>query len=359
MSLPSGPLTPNLYVIMVGGPSTGKSQAVAAAKSVLIPPTKFVLTPGSVTRAGLEDFMNKNIQLRTAPNGSKLASNECISLTGEMQGILPDQDLGHLTLYNELYDTLDRYGAVTRTHGEIKLEAPFCSILTGAQPSFLKITLPEAAWGMGFMSRAMMIWDVKPERRSIFKGTVVDTKLLEDLRHDLKDIFDSFGWMKWSPEAEALYNTWWVEAGGEPIPQHARLKMGYNGRREFQMLKLAMIYSLAESSDLLVEEHHVRSAIYTLLEAEAQMHHIFAEMGTAGTINAVEDIIDVVRNNTAAGRDTNEGDLIQMMINRFQPNQIHKMIQNLRDARIIELSNGADVQGIRKFKLGPKVDMSG
>jgi energy-coupling factor transporter ATP-binding protein EcfA2 len=110
---------PNLFVLLVAGPGSGKSQTVKAIKSVLIPATGISTIPASVTRAGLQDYMVDNLKTRIAPDGSQIPSNECIALSDEMQGILPEHDIGHLTLYNELYEVASVYKARTRYHGEL------------------------------------------------------------------------------------------------------------------------------------------------------------------------------------------------------------------------------------------------
>ena len=357
MQTPSGIMPPNLYVILVGGPGTGKSQVCAASSTILLPATGYSMIPPSVTRAGLEDYMQGNMKQRKAPDGSILISNECIGLADEMQGILPDQDLGHLTLYNRLYDNPSTHKAVTRSNGEVKLESPYCSLLTGAQPSFLGLTMPEQAWGMGFMSRSIMIWGTAPPRQSIFSRKEVNQKLKADLIVDLKSVFNHHGYMHWSRAAETLYDTWWVEHGGMPIPKHKRLQMGYNSRREFHMMKLAMICSLAESNDLIVEERHVVEAIKSLLDAESQMQFIFNEMTSAGSTMALEDIIDFVRINTANDRDTPEADIRMMLMQRFSSTQVHHHVENLIMSGALKNVGGSAAVGFRKFRIGDKVGL--
>jgi hypothetical protein len=348
-------LHPNLFVELVGGPGTGKSQAVTAARSLFIPATGSSIIPASVTRAGMEDYMQKNLQQTKSPDGGLLLSHECIGLSEEMQGILPDQDLGHLTLYNILYDLPKLHKAVTRTHGEVALESPYCSILTGAQPAFLATTMPEQAWGMGFMSRSIMVFDVPRQRRSMFELRDVDHKLKADLIVDLKQIASLFGWMVWSKEAEALYNEWWVENGGQPVPAAKRLAMGYNARRELHMAKLAMISSLSRSDDLLVELEDVANAIRLLLKFEQQMNSIFQEMASTGSMVALQDVIDKIRADTAEGRSTDESTIIQLLMQRFPSTQVHSMIGNLIDSRVIKNVGNLDVKGCRKFQAGDAV----
>jgi hypothetical protein len=353
-------LCPNFFIELVAGPGSGKSQAVSAARSVFVKATKMSIIPASITRAGLEDYMVSNLKTRKNPDGSALMSNECIGLSEEMQGILPDQDLGHLTLYNILYDLPSLHVAVTRSNGEVRLEAPYCSILTGAQPAFLATTMPEQAWGMGFMSRSILVFDTQQKRRSAFEHREVDYKLQADLIHDLKLIHETIGWMEWSPDAIALYEEWWTKNGGLPIPTAKRLAMGYNARRELHMMKLAMVMSLSESSDLIVQLSHVAKAIELLLLTEERMKGIFNEMAATGSMVALEEAIDLVRGKAAAGGSLDESAMIEFLMQRFPPNQVHAIVANLLASNGIAIAKGsADVRGCRKFTLGSKVNILG
>lgn len=349
-------LHPNLFIELVGGPGTGKSQSVNAVRSIFLPATNSSIIPPSVTRAGMEDYMQGNLQQSKSPDGSLLLSHECIGLSEEMQGILPDQDLGHLTLYNILYDLPKQHKAQTRTHGAVALEAPYCSILTGAQPAFLATTMPEQAWGMGFMSRSIMVFDTPRERRSMFELRDVDQKLKADLIHDLKEITSYYGWIDWSEKAVALYHEWWVVHGGQPIPSSKRLAMGYNSRRELHMAKLAMVHALSRREttpdNLLVEVLDVAAAIKDLLHFEQQMKHIFIEMAATGSMVALADVIDRVKTDSAEGKDTQEATLIEMLMQRFPSTQVHSLIENLITAKAIVLQGGVNIKGIRKFRAG-------
>lgn len=356
-------LSPNLFMEMVGGPGTGKSQCVKAMKSVMVPATKMSFIPASVTRAGLEDYMTGNMKTRKSPDGTALMSNECIGLSEEMQGILPDQDLGHLTLYNILYDLPNMHMAVTRSNGEVRLEAPYCSIFTGAQPAFLAMSMPEGAWGMGFMSRSILIFDTPGQRRSAFEHQDIDHALLKDLIHDLKEIHALHGWMSWEPDAKVLYEEWWVNHGGLPVPQAKRLAMGYNSRRELHFLKFAMIMSLSRSNDLLVTLEDVGRAIETLLFFESKMKHIFDEMSQTGSMIAIQDVLDVVKNNSASGVTTDESKLVELLMQRFPSTQVHATIENLISSGAITSDDakgkplGLPAKGFRKFLVGKRTSI--
>jgi len=348
--------TPNLYFMLVSGPGAGKSQTVKAVKSVLLPATGFSFVPQSVTRAGLQDYMQENLKTRRAPDGALLPSNECIALSDEIQGILPEHDIGHLTFYNELYDTLSTYQAVTRSNGTVRLESPYCSIITGVQPAFLAMTIPEQAWGMGFMSRTIMIFDQAKVRTSAFDYEDVDHKLKADIIADLKQIRTLYGYFKWEKGAKALYEEWWVKNGGPPVPQNKRLAMGYNARRDLHFFKLAMAFSLSRGNDLLVTINDASRAVEYLVRSEDRMRHIFNEMASTGAVAAYGDVIDAVRIRAADGGHMPEADLIHMLMDRFQPTQINALIDNLLSSQVLGIKPGTIVgAGLRSFVPGLKM----
>jgi len=348
--------TPNLYFMLVSGPGAGKSQTVKAVKSVLLPATGFSFVPQSVTRAGLQDYMQENLKTRRGPDGTLLPSNECIALSDEIQGILPEHDIGHLTFYNELYDTLSTYQAVTRSNGTVRLESPYCSIITGVQPAFLAMTIPEQAWGMGFMSRTIMIFDQAKTRTSAFDHEDVDHKLKADIISDLKTIRTLYGYFKWEKGARQLYEEWWVKNGGPPVPQNKRLAMGYNARRDLHFFKIAMTFSLSRSNDLLVTVKDAGRAIEYLTRSEDRMRHIFNEMASTGAVAAYGDVIDAVRVRAADGGCMPEADLIHMLMDRFQPTQINALIDNLLSSQVLAVKPGSIIgAGLRSFIPGLKM----
>lgn len=350
-------LNPNLFILLIGGPGSGKSQTIAATRQVMLPATNINVIPSSVTRAGLLDYMQQNMNQRKLPNGGITVSNECIALSEEMQGILPEHDIGHLTLYNELYDVRGVYKARTRTHGQLDLEYPYCSIITGAQPAFLATTLPEQAWGMGFMSRSIMVFDQPRERSDAFAEGGLDHALQTQLIMELKKRLSLFGYFTWSEPAQALYREWWVKHGGPPIPQNKRLAMGYNARRDLHFFKLAMIYSLSRGMDLRVEVEDVKLAISLLLRTEQNMRHIFTEMSNTGAMVAIQDVLDLVRQEAADGGFVHESTLINLLMQRFQPTQIHAIIDNLEKSGMIEARGQLNARGFREFVPGKKLTL--
>lgn len=350
-------LTPNMFIALLAGPGAGKSQAISAIRQILIPACDINLIPASVTRAGLQDYMQENQQKRTAPDGALMLSNECIALSEEMQGILPEHDIGHLTLYNELYDVRSVYKARTRSNGEINLQSPYCSIITGAQPAFFATTLPEQAWGMGFMSRLIMVFAAPRARTSAFEHDDLDRQMQSKLITDLREISKRYGYFKWDKGARALYETWWVERGGPPIPGAKRLAMGYNSRRDLHFFKLAMGYSLSRSSELVVTAEDATKAIALLLKTEKQMNNVFNEMAQAGATLALADVIETVKAQSIEGKPVAESTLMHLLMQRFPSTQTRSLIDNMIKTGMLKQVGGLEGVGgvgFRTFVPGEK-----
>jgi len=218
------------------------------------------------------------------------------------------------------------------------------------------MTIPEQAWGMGFMSRCIMIFDQAKTRTSAFDYEDVDHKLKADIIADLKQIRTLYGYFKWVKQAKQLYEEWWVKNGGPPIPQNKRLAMGYNARRDLHFFKTAMTFSLSRGNDLMVTVKDASRAIEYLVRSEDRMRHIFNEMASTGAVAAYGDVIDAVRIRSADGGCMPEADLIHMLMDRFQPTQINALIDNLLSSQVLGLRVGSITGvGLRSFVPGSKM----
>jgi hypothetical protein len=201
----------------------------------------------------------------------------------------------------------------------------------------------------------MMVFDVAPPNRNIFHYPMPDHKLLADLIHDLKIIHSLGGWMEWDEGAQEFYRRWWVDGNGEPKPTAARLAQGYNARRGIHFLKLSMIMSISRSNSLIVTQQDTIRALQFQLETEDNMRHIFSEMSQSGSSSALNDAIEMVKVDSAAGRVTDEAVLITMLMARFPSTQVKSIIDNLISSESIEITGAIQSYGCRKFCIGRKV----
>lgn len=279
---------PNMFVLLVAPPGVGKSVGIKHASDLVMRTNKIAMAPEDVTKASLIDAMQEAKKIFTVPPKIMLEYHSLFVSADELGVLLPSHDLAFLNTLNVLYDNRPRYKE-TRRHREkdLILEAPQINILAGTQPDYMGTLLPAEAWGMGFMTRIMMIYHGKPSKPKLFgpKGVKLDTK---DLLHDLNMVAELHGEFTWHPDAEAELTEWYGR-DLEPVPTHSKLKH-YVARRVLHVLKLSMISSAARRNDLVIEVEDVDRARAWLLEAEALMPEVFKDMGGSSDKQVIEDL---------------------------------------------------------------------
>lgn len=166
------------------------------------------------------------------------------------------------------------------------MENPQITMLAGTQPDFLASLLPPEAWGMGFMSRTVMIYSGQAIKPDLFGAKKVVGR--KDLGHDLAAVTKLRGEMSFTQEAQNVFVAWY-DAGLPPVPTHLKLKH-YNTRRTLLALKLCMVSSAARGDDLVIELDDVQRVQSWILEAEALMPEIFKDMSGKSDREVINDM---------------------------------------------------------------------
>lgn len=241
------------------------------------------MAPKSVTRASLVDELSeaqRRIPLNTK-EGLIEYSSLCVS-AGELGVLIPSHDLDFLSVLNHIYDNPPLHSEKRRTHKiNHQIINPQLNILAGTQPAYLANLLPEEAWGMGFMSRQIMVYSGTPVLVDLFpdllSGPDLFTQALRaSLSLDLGQVCELYGKMVWDTEAAEELKRWYKE-GMPPVPEHSKL-VHYVGRRILHVIKLSIIASMSRGNDLKITLLDLSRARDWLLEVEVSMPDIFREM---------------------------------------------------------------------------------
>lgn len=280
-----GPIFPHLYTVLVGLPSSGKTNAIRLAHDMWQKMNGLHVAPDNVTREALVDALSRS--LRTIINGGDSAYTfSALNIACSEFGVFfMNHDLGFLSLMNHLYDSQSNHREERRTKGAIEIIRPHLVLLAGVQPDYLGTFLPEAAWGMGFTARLIMIYSAPIRKKSFFLSKPWLTPALVD---ELKRIFALKGEFRWTDAAVAEQMAW-IEAGCPPQPTHNRLSH-YAGRRDLLVAKLSMISAASNSSALEVTVDDWERAKDWLLEAEKFMPDIFHAMTQRSDAQVIADL---------------------------------------------------------------------
>lgn len=264
--------------------------AIGAAERFWHFTKKLKVAPRSVTRASLVDVLADAKRSIPVQGGANLVEYSSLQVAADEFGVLVSaHDLDFLSVLNKLYDNPPVHSEKRRTAKiDHTIINPQLTILAGTQPSFLANLLPEQAWGMGFMSRQVMIYSGTPIRVKLFKLTLKDQALRSCLLFDMGQMAEIMGQMHADDEVENELQRWYDE-GMPPTPEHSKL-VHYNGRRIMHINKLMMISSLSRNNSLQITMEDFTRARDWLLQAEIYMPDIFREMAGRSDAQVIHEL---------------------------------------------------------------------
>jgi len=271
------PLFPNLFVVLVGGPATGKSVAISEAVKLWQQVEKVNLAPDDVTGASLIDSLSTAPRSTLLPDNSTQEFHSMLIPAPELGVLLPEYDQIMIGLLCYLYDNPHSFTQKRRTgNRNINITLPHISILAGCTPGYLASTFPEQAWTTGFSSRTIMIYSASHVKVPLFSGPKTDALRADRLAGFLNNAVDLHGEFTWADDA-AMTLERWAMMDCSPVPEHSKLQT-YVGRRALNMIKLCMIAAVSRTCELNIELQDVQRAQEWLLQAEALMPDIFRDM---------------------------------------------------------------------------------
>jgi hypothetical protein len=322
----AGEIYPNLFTLLVGPPTSGKTNAIRPIRELWSRTTGLTLAPDNVTKASLIDALSRS--LRTIVNGSTNAYvfSAMAVPCSEFGVFFTHHDLEFLSVLNHIYDSPSSYREERRTAGIIEINKPYLVVLAGTQPDFLNSFLPDEAWGMGFTSRLIMIYADAAPAIDLFSTVAVSSSALMS---ELARIFEYKGEFSWTQNAIDEINAW-NRSGCPPAPTHSKLSH-YNGRRPLHTIKLSMIASASRSPELRVTVEDFERAKDWLLAAEVTMPDIFRSMGQRSDSQVLLDLhfhlyrkwSSVVLNNRKA---LQEQDMYEFLHSRVPSEKIRHLI---------------------------------
>ncbi len=269
-------LYPNLFVVLVGPPGVGKTQALEPMAVLLRKSGATTLAPNDISKQGLLDSLAEAGRAAML-NGRPFDYHFLALSIREMSNFMSKYD-GELTgLMTDLFDCPSVNDEKKRTHNKGKvIPSPGLSFIMGTATQNLGATITNEMWGSGFMARVIMAFsaeEIIPD--DMFAPIPINDDLGNEIVGGLSRIGQMVGPLVWDPEAQTLLRAFRVnQKDGAPL--HNRLSH-YVTRRWLHLAKLCMIAALAdERQEVLPEDFH--TAVGWMEEAEALMPEIFKDM---------------------------------------------------------------------------------
>jgi len=222
-------LLPNFYVILVGPPRiVAKSTVISYGEGILdsfwevIPSEKLSVlkrpnilrsraTPEALAQAlqPSEEHVIEGSTVTTVKRYSQLSI-----IISELSTFLGKQkyNIGMVERLTNYYDCRPADDDLTVTKGLLRTENLYITLLAGTTEAALEASIPDTAFGDGFMSRVILVYKNTPTRIYSEPREVMGAPDMEELRKRL-------GWVTWNgmgefvlePAAKREYNKWYRE----------------------------------------------------------------------------------------------------------------------------------------------------
>lgn len=331
-------LAPNLYVVLLGPSGCGKGVAIDCAISLVKDISLVNLYRGKSTAQFVIDHLGKKKRM---PNGRRILENPKLYLvTPELamsvgSGQFAD-DL--IKLMTELYTGGDyTFKDGTRTRGLVEITGHCVNWLAGTTDKWLLRALTRDAIEGGAMARMVLV-PAKYDYELRIPAPVMPPNY-DAVRAYLGDRVRAFcelhGPFTKSIEAREIEEQWYLD---REKPNDEMLAPTWRRQHDL-MLKLAMLYSLADGSDLVIRQRHMVAAKRLSYTAAAAVPHVvmLASMPyeDAGLV-FVRDFIRSshrIQRQRLAGRCSKRGIPARKLDEFIRTLKIEGLIQQVRGAR--------------------------
>ena len=283
-------LFPNPYIILIGGPGTGKSVAIGEARRFAQHTTVkdyIRVAPDATSREAFFQIMEKsyNVKMKIPSiSGEDMLDRKHSSLSimsSELGSLLQTNNMPFLRALADLYDCDrpgDIYDYILKTAESSIIQKPWLSILGGTTPVDLAQILPEQPMGQGFTSRLILVWDDEEyETDDLFKTIDKEYQLQKDLLHDYHLMLELEGEYVFTKNASDWLNSW-NDNKKDTMPTDTML-INYCTRRLVHLVKLCMIAAVSNKQELKITEADCEEAWGWLTAAEDNMSNAIRGIG--------------------------------------------------------------------------------
>ena len=307
---------PNQFVVFIGPPGVGKTQAAKHAKLIFnslaqsktlangeIETTEVIKTgPSSITVQQLYRYLAINYTTtdlsKTIPNplakGKIYIHASLAFFCGDELGNLIDhQSDGIVGFLTEAWDCGD-FRRETKTQGIDIIKRLCMTLLGAATPAWVREATSNKLLKQGFAARTIFLYEDKKRKLTHkFSFSPEQVKAREDIKTHIKSLTELFGEVKLTDEAEAFIRDWYISGGSKAINQDKRLA-DYYERKKVHLYKMAMAVHFSESLTLEINLDEVKKALAILTHAESSMHRALSFGGENPIYTIAQEAMRVI-----------------------------------------------------------------
>ncbi len=338
---------PNIYVIVVGGPSVGKSLPMSRAVSMLEKlqavkggtlQSALTIAPDSVTLERLTQILAScgDSKILKNPDGTiKRIPHSSISIASEDLAVLFRKNTEDLVrFFVQGYDARN-YRRETKNQGKDLITNICISFYGCTQPEFISSQDASLIIGQGFGSRVIFLWgEDKRFRKAKIEIDKEQEQDYEAVKAHLQKLTELCGEVKFSSEAEEFFVYWYEKDFDRTVVNSNKKLEAYYGRKKLHVRKLAMILHFLDNFEFEVQKSSVEKALKLLCSAEIEMHKALCATSKNVLATISEKILECLAKN---GREMSIKRIRLAMFDQADVEQQDKCLEFLKQTGQIKI----------------------
>lgn len=283
----------NLYVVLVGAPGGRKTSSMSICKELLEDIGNISFSATCQTKESLCKYMSSDcIKMfeydaklvdATGATVEKHIKKQYTPVTlclTELSHFLGSGTSAHMIDFlTTIYDA-EHYDAKTKGRGEDIIPGPYLTILACTTPSNITRYLKEDVISGGFSRRTLFAFELDDGEPIPFPEiTPTGAKAWLACIEWGKKLQTVVGEFTWTPEAKTWYAEWYTVLFKSVKEKAGLMTYGYFRSKHIQLLKVAMLVALSETTELVLRIDHLLIASSMLDKLEKNMNKVFEGMG--------------------------------------------------------------------------------
>jgi hypothetical protein len=246
-----------------------------------------------------------------------------------------------------IYDQ-EVYDAKTKNKGDDIIPGPYLTVLACTTPSNITRYLREDVISGGFSRRALFAFEldegepiafptVTPEAAQAWKACLEWGRKLESVA----------GEFKWSAPATVWYKHWYDDLFNGLKNHDNLMTRGYYKSKHIQLLKVAMLVVLGETTELVMDKLHLELSLEILNKLEKNLPKVFESMGRNELAPVAARVVELL---DMAGQPVPEKKILSEFFRDADTKEIYGIIAHLvntsKIVRIEEKNKSGQIIGV-------------
>ncbi len=250
----------NIYVFIVGRSGIRKGIPVSVGRVLAEKTDNTRIVSG---RTSFQKMIQDLGKAKSLENGRVLKEAHALIVTGELSSLLikdPDALNVLIDIFNTHEHEKEWINTLKSTNTDV-LKSPCISLLAATNEELFSETVQSKDVHGGFIARTFIIYSNDAACINPLTRKNGNPPNLDDLAQYLKDIKDVKGEFQWTDEAMVIYEQWYDDLKTKLQNRSLFDPTGTYERLGDQVIKLAMIISLAYDDSLLIKAIHIEEAM--------------------------------------------------------------------------------------------------